>query len=309
MMPSLNRRQALFATGAALMGLGTTRLATAARNGAVKKVLFFTKSSGFQHSVITRKDGKLSLAERVLSEIGKEHGFEVVASKDGRLFDPDKIGEWDAFAFETTGDLTTPGPHNDGPPMSKDGKAAFLDAIAAGKGFIGMHCATDTFHSHGNEVDPYIKMIGGEFISHGRQQVAKLTVTDTEFPGVAPFGSSFQINDEWYSQKNQPSDLHVVIAHETAGMVDWQYERPNFPQTWARMHDKGRVFYTSMGHREDVWENPKYQGLLIGALTWATRGCDANVEPNVSRVTPEYQTLPVQPKPAAKPAAKIEAKP
>ena len=40
------------------------------------------------------------------------------------------------------------------------------------------------------------------------------------------------------------------------------YERPNYPETWARMHGKGRVFYTSMGHREDVWENPMYQGLL-----------------------------------------------
>ena len=58
---------------------------------------------------ITRKGDKLSLAERILTEIGKEHGFEVVASKDGRLFDPDKIGQWDAFAFETTGDLTTAG--------------------------------------------------------------------------------------------------------------------------------------------------------------------------------------------------------
>ena len=53
-----------------------------------KKVLFFTKSSGFQHSVITRKGGKLGLAERILTEIGKEHGFEVVASKDGRTVRP-----------------------------------------------------------------------------------------------------------------------------------------------------------------------------------------------------------------------------
>jgi type 1 glutamine amidotransferase len=293
------RRDLLFAAGAALMGATVGRPSARAK-GAAKKVLFFTKSSGFQHSVITRKDGKLSLAERVLAEIGKDQGFEVVASKDGRLFDPDKIGEWDAFAFETTGDLTTPGPHNDGPPMSKDGKAAFLDAIAAGKGFIGMHCASDTFHSHGDDVDPYIKMIGGEFISHGRQQVARLTVSDTSFPGVGPFGSNFQINDEWYSQKNLANDLHVVIAHETEGMVDWQYERPNFPQTWARVHGNGRVFYTSMGHREDVWENPKYQGLLVGALTWATRGSDANLEPNVAKVTPGYQTLPVDPKSKAK---------
>ena len=174
-------------------------------------------------------------------------------------------------------------------------RSAFLDAVAAGKGFVGMHCATDTFHSRGDEVDPYIKMIGGEFISHGRQQVAKLTVTDPDFPGAKEFGSTFAINDEWYSQKNLADDLHVVIAHETQGMVDWQYERPNFPQTWARLHGKGRVFYSSMGHREDVWENPKYQGLLIGALGWVTRGCELDVTPNIAKATPGYATLPKPP--------------
>ena len=58
------------------------------------------------------------------------------------------------------------------------------------------------------------------------------------------------------------------------------------------MHGKGRVFYTSMGHREDVWENPLYQGLLIGALNWATGKVDANIEPNVSKVTPGYKDIP-----------------
>ena len=67
------------------------------------------------------------------------------------------------------------------------------------------------------------------------------------------------------------------------------YHRPNYPMTWARSYGKGRVFYTSMGHREDVWENPKYQGLLIGALAWATGRVDANIEPNIKQVTPGYK--------------------
>lgn len=288
MSSTFNRRQWLLAAGASVLGAAPLGRALAAPKGSMKKVLFFTKSSGFQHSVITRNGGKPSLAERILTEIGKDHGFEVVASKDGALFDPDRIGEWDAFAFETTGDLTTPGPHKDGRPMSRDGKKAFLDAIAGGKGFVGMHCATDTFHSQGDAIDPYIKMIGGEFITHGAQQVARLTVTDPDFPGAKAFGSSFEINDEWYAQKNLADDLHVVIAHETKGMQGGMYHRPNFPQTWARTHHKGRVMYTSMGHREDVWENEKYQGLLLGALGWVTGKIDLNVEPNVAKVTPGY---------------------
>jgi len=287
----------LFATGAALLGAPAMRRVLADdTKGSPKKVLFFTKSSGFQHSVITRKDGKLSLAERILTEIGKEHGFEVVASKDGRLFDPDKIGQWDAFAFETTGDLTTPGTHKDGEPMSADGKKAFLDAIRGGKGFLGIHCATDTFHSKNDALDPYIEMIGGEFIRHGAQQKVQIDVVDPNFPGTKEFGSSFQIMDEWYALKNFPDDLHVILVQNTKDMEKTKgannvYDRPDFPETWARMHGKGRVFYTSMGHREDVWENPLYQGLLIGALNWATGKVEASVEPNVSKVTPGYKTL------------------
>src|SRR4051812_43686875 len=81
MPSSLNRRQLLLSAGAALMGAGTLGRAFAAQ-GPAKKVLFFTKSSGFQHSVITRKGDELSHAERILTDLGKQHGFEVVASKD-----------------------------------------------------------------------------------------------------------------------------------------------------------------------------------------------------------------------------------
>ena len=263
-----------------------------APRSATPKVLFFTKSSGYQHSVITRKDGQLSHAEKLLTMLGQHGGFEVVASKDGTMFDPDKIGQFDAFVFETTGILTEKGDHNDGPPMSADGKKAFLDAIAGGKGFVGMHCATDTFHSPPNEIDPYIKMIGGEFIVHGKQQVANLYVCDPAFPGAKAYPVEYKINDEWYAQKNLADDLHVVIAHRTKGMEGPMYQRPDFPQTWARMHDKGRVFYTSMGHREDVWENPLYHGLVTGAIQWALKKVDANVEPNIKEVTPEYNKIP-----------------
>ncbi|MBX6316361.1 MAG: ThuA domain-containing protein [Isosphaeraceae bacterium] len=297
---TLTRRQLLFASGAALLGPDVLGQALAAdEKGPTKKVLFFTKSSGFQHSVITRKNNQPSLAERLLTDLGKEHGFEVVCSKDGRLFDPDQIGQWDAFVFETTGDLTTQGGQKEGEgayPMSKEGKQAFLDAIRGGKGFVGIHCATDTFHSRGTAIDPYIEMIGAEFIVHGAQQKARIDIVDPNFPGVRPFGTdSFEILDEWYALKNFQDDLHVILVQNTENMDkkgnNKCYDRPNFPETWARMHGKGRVFYTSMGHREDVWENPKFQGLLVGALTWATGRAEADITPNVSKVTPGYKQV------------------
>jgi uncharacterized protein len=299
MSNGLNRRELLIAGGAAWLGAGAMGRVLARPQGPTKKVLFFIKSAGFPHSVVTRRNGKPSLAEEILAKAGKEHGFEVVATKDGRMFDPDKIGEWDAFVFETTGDLTTEGGAEKSPPMSPDGEKAFYDAIRNGKGFLGMHCATDTFGHHGKRKqgaeDPYIQMIGGEFIIHGAQQEVEIDIADPDFPGVKDgfgrAGSAFRIKDEWYALKNMPDDLHVILVQNTQGMKGPMYQRPNYPITWARKYGKGRVFYTSMGHREDVWESPMYQGLLLGALGWATGRVDADVEPNIRKVTPHYDQL------------------
>jgi type 1 glutamine amidotransferase len=300
MTSDLNRRQLLLAGASAWVGMGAANRLLAQPKGESKKVLFFIKSAGFPHSVVTRKGTKPSLAETVLRDIGAEHGFQVVASKDGGVFEPDQIGQWDAFVFETTGDLTTEGGEEKSPPISADGEKAFYDAIRGGKGFIGMHCATDTFGHHGKRKkgaeDPYIQMIGGEFITHGDQQDVRIDIVDPDFPGLATgfgkSGSSFMIKDEWYALKNMPEDLHVILVQVTEGMKGKMYERPNFPITWARPYGKGRVFYTSMGHREEVWTNPSYQGLLLGALGWATGRIEANIEPNVAKVTPGYKELP-----------------
>src|SRR5437879_1886890 len=70
---TLSRRQMLFASGAALLGATAPRRLFAA-NQATKRVLFFTKSSGFQHSCITRKGDQLSVAEKILTDAGKQHG-------------------------------------------------------------------------------------------------------------------------------------------------------------------------------------------------------------------------------------------
>src|SRR5262249_10458609 len=140
-----NRRELLLAGAASWLSAGGASRLMAQNKGSTKKVLFFIKSAGFPHPVVTRRRDEPALAERVLRKIGEENGFEVVSTKDGRVFEPEQIGQWDAFVFETTGDLTTEGTSEKSQPISPDGEKAFYDAIRGGKGFLGMHCATDTF--------------------------------------------------------------------------------------------------------------------------------------------------------------------
>lgn len=296
----MKRRNLLLAAGAA-WGLSQFPLGWVAADDAKRrKLLMFTRSQGFEHSSCKRKGDELAYNERVVTELGKKHGFEVVATKDGGVFDSD-LGQYDAFLFYTTGDLTAAKSADNTPPMSKAGKQRLLDAVHSGKGFLASHCGADTFHSPGpgkenqppDKRDPYIAMVGGEFIRHGGQQKGRLAVVDHKFPGLSGFGDELVIpTEEWYSLKNFADNLHVLLVLDTQGMHDKDYERPPFPSTWARMHGKGRVFYTSMGHREDVWDNADFQTVLLGGLAWAFGNVEADVTPNVKQVTPGADVMP-----------------
>ena len=261
-----------------------------------QKVLYFTRSAGFEHSVVHREGDQLSHSEKVLTEMGQRAGFEVECTKDGRVFDGD-LGPYDVIAFYTSGDLTKPDQQNT-PPMTPEGKQKLLDAIAAGKGFVAFHAANDSFHSKGpanetqTEVDPYIAMLGGEFITHGAQQEASLIIV-SRFPGAGDLGCAEGISftEEWYALKNFAKDLHVILVQETQYMQGDCYQRPDFPSTWARRHGKGRVFYTSLGHREDIWTNPYFQTIVLGGFAWTLGNVEADVTPNIDKVTPQANQL------------------
>jgi type 1 glutamine amidotransferase len=295
----MDRRTLFKNAGLAALALGVGKLPAA--EASKKRLLVFTRSGWFQHDCVRRKEGKLSLAEQTVTDLGARHNVDVTCEKDGRIFLSKEFPAFDGFLFETQGDLTAESRLEGSPPMTPDGKEALLAAVEGGKGFIGCHCASDTFHSKGQafenqareQRDPYIAMLGGEFIRHGAQQVSTMRVADPNFPGLKGQGD-FKLNEEWYSLKNFAPDLHVVLVQETQGMRGFDYERPDFPATWARLHGKGRVFYTSMGHRDDVWTNPIFQRLLAGALAWTLGRVDADVTPNLAKVAPQGGELPRQ---------------
>ena len=69
------------------------------------------------------------------------------------------------------------------------------------------------------------------------------------------------------------------------------YQRPPFPSTWARRQGKGRVFFSAIGHREDIWEGQPFQQIILGGLAWALGNVDAEIPPNVDQVTPQAKQL------------------
>lgn len=268
---------------------------TPSREKATQRALYFTRTIGFEHAPVCRHGGLMSWSEMTLTEMGERVSVEVECTKDGRVFDGD-LDQYDCFVFYTLGDLTRNDKRYGTPPMSPKGKQRLLEAIAAGKPFVGFHAAADTFY--GEAIDPYVEMIGAEFCGHGLEQEAEMRVTSPQFPGLEDLPDSFRLFEEWYVFKKLSREMHVILALETGGMKGNVYERPPVPGTWARMYGQGRVFYTSLGHREDLWGNPVFQQIAYAGLAWALGNTDFDVTPNFDEATPHgnrYRRVPVEP--------------
>jgi type 1 glutamine amidotransferase len=301
-----NRREFLRATALAGAGLALSNCMPGAKQ---KSVMVFTKSSGWEHDVVKRIEGKPSIVDNAVTALGNKYGFNVGVTKDGRVFEMKQFHDYAAAVFFTTGDLTTLG--TDGkPPMTAQGKQALLDAVRGGMGFVGVHAAADTFHTqpdpkdlsnryiaHGEDEDPYLKMLGAEFIIHGqdkdpRLQTANVIVNDPKFPGLEGVTSPVSFTEEWYSLKDFVPDLHVILTLDTHTMNGAAYQRAPYPVTWARMYGKGRVFYTAMGDRPENWKNEFFLNLLGGGIRWALGDASAHLDANLKEAAPGYAEIP-----------------
>src|SRR5687767_12468717 len=238
---------------------------TASSFAAAKKLLVVTATQGFRHSSIP-------LAEKVIAGIGEQSGLFTVeyarGGADGKGTDgmdklsADALKNYDGVIFaNTTGDLPLPD------------KEAFVKWIQSGKAFIGMHSATDTFHGY----PEFVEMIGGEFLTHGPQVAVECINQDPEHPATRHLGPVYPIFDEIYVLKN----FHREKVH---GLLTLE-KHPNtlvpgdYPIAWSKQIGRGKLFYTSLGHREDVWLSSDYQKHILGGIKWALGLEDGDAKP------------------------------
>jgi uncharacterized protein len=221
------------------------------------RVLVVTHTAGFRHSSIP-------IAESTLETLGRTSGlFTVSFSRTEadvrRDLTPAGLAAIDAVVFaNTTGNLGVPD------------LGALLDWIAAGHGFAGMHSASDTYHDEPR----YLDMLGNEFLTHGEQTTVDAIVENSDHPAAAPLGTRFRVFDEIYkftrANRSQVTMLLSLDRQPADGLPE--AGRPaDLPLAWAKAHGQGRVFYTALGHREDVWESRLYQQHVLGGIRWVLR--------------------------------------
>jgi type 1 glutamine amidotransferase len=215
-------------------------------------LLLVTVTKGFKHDSIPD-------LERLVTGIGTETGaFDVdVARTDEELAaktTPAALAGYDGLVLpSTTGDL---------PVADRD---ALVKWIEDGHALIGIHAASDTFHGF----PAYLDLLGGEFAHHGPQVKVHVLVDDRENPATRTLGADFEVFDEIYQFKRfDPGRVHLLLSmdkHPETG------EPGQFPLSWTREQGKGRVFYTALGHRQDVIAAPWYREHVKGGIAWALR--------------------------------------
>ena len=218
-----------------------------------RRLLYLTTSAGFRHDV-------LPLSQQVLRDVGSRSGFETVASEDVAMVTRDNLARFDAIAFFTSGEL----------PMNDDQKAALLDFVRNGKGFVGIHSATDTFYSWPD----YGLLLGAIFDAHPWHQEVTIRVEDQTHPATRSLPASLRLNDEIYQFRSwSRADVHVLLSLDTASVdlhaEDVRRSDGDFALTWTRNEGRGRVFYTALGHEPGVWQDARFQQLLAGGIRWA----------------------------------------
>ncbi|MCW3462940.1 ThuA domain-containing protein [Chitinophaga nivalis] len=212
-----------------------------------KKILVFSKTTGFRHDCIPT-------AKQAIMQLGATHGFAVDTTEDASVFTTANLQQYAAVIFScTTGDV-----------LNDAQQTAFQAYIRQGGGFVGIHAATDTEY----DWPWYNRLVGAWFLSHPRQQTATLLVTDTAHPATRHLPANWVRKDEWYNFKDLNPDVTVLIKIDESSYEGGQ-NGDYHPMCWYHAFEGGRAFYTAMGHTIASYQDPLYLQHLLGGIQYA----------------------------------------
>jgi len=228
-----------------------------------KHLLIIAEEKGYRHEAVSH-------AIATIERLGRESALWTTTirtdtealTKKKLEYNAKNLNDFDAVLFYTGGDLE----------MTPEQKSAFLSFVHDdGKGFIGVHSATITFTSW----PEYGEMIGGYFDEHPWGTFdAPILVEGANFPGMQQWPKSFVLKDEIYQVKNYSRDNLRVLMRLDPGKLDLNNPKVHrkdrdFAVTWAKTYGKGRVYYSTLGHVEQNWDDPRLQKMYVEAIKWA----------------------------------------
>lgn len=252
----------------------------------LKHVLIVGETKGFEHDSV-------SAAMASVYQMGMESGLwdttirtdtELITKKDLSR-NAKNLNYFDVLIFaSTTGEM-------DLDDSQKQDMMSFIKED--GKGFVGIHAALDTNYNW----PEYGEMIGGWFDQHPWMTFnAPIINEDPEFPAVRHFPGEFVKYDEIYQPKSWSRDkVHVLLSLDSARLDYSNNPRihradHDFPVAWDKLYGKGRVFYSTLGHTEESWQDPDIKKMYFEAIKWSLGMTDGSTSPHprLSGVAPSH---------------------
>jgi len=195
-----------------------------------------------------------------------------VPDTNGNAVNYKTLNDFDAIFFYGIGELE----------LTEQQKADLLSFIRDdGKGFIGCHTAITAFYKW----PEYGEMIGGYFDDHPWTTFdAPIIVEDPKFPAMKAFPHEFVTHDEIYQVKDFSRKRVRVLARLDETKVNLNNPRvhrtdKDFAVAWARNYGKGRVFYSTFGHTDESWDDPRMQTMWLEAIKWGMGLMQADATP------------------------------
>ena len=246
-----------------LVSLCVNKIAAAPAAGTQPRVLFLTaigphSKSGkpFEHGVVKRNGGDLSLAERQLVNTAAGE-FLVEPTQDTKLITPANLAKYAAVVSYTCGD-----------PLKSEGRRALIDYVKNGGAFVGIHSAGDSF----NTFQDYAEMLGGIHDHHPGNPKVRIVVLDKSSPATSHLPDSFETPHEPYAfTRWNPASLHLLLKLDPSSFTE-QKDKPNrsdYAVAWTKTFGRGKVFYTALGHNDSEWTDAKFLQHVLGGIRWA----------------------------------------
>lgn len=224
------------------------------------RALLVTTTRGWHHESI-------SAGVLAIQELGRKHFFDVQLFEDPNSFTDTFLSKFDVIIFlNTTGDI-----------FDSAQQKVMERFIESGKGFVGIHSASDTEYGW----EWYTQLVGRMFHIHPSIQTAKLEVLDKGFPGLRGFTDNTLWTDEWYEfGPEKVTGLHYILGVDESSYnpkVQWPGKSGVgmgifHPIAWYHQFDGGRGFYTALGHMPEDFSDPAFLNHIFAGIFWAATG-------------------------------------
>jgi len=220
------------------------------------RVMVYTYENTWRH--LSNVYARLALYDMCTSR-----GFNVVTTNDPYSINATRLAQVDVVVFSITS----------GPGIDARGRADLEAWIRAGGGLVGLHSAGAT-----EQQWPFFaeNMPGVVFATHAPgMQRATVRVEPGGHPITEGLPAAFQHADEWYVFQTRPEDVPgmqmLITLDEDTLPADYPPETKigYHAVAWAHERFGGRVFYTSMIHNPDSFEEPAIADLVAQAIEWA----------------------------------------